>query len=107
MKQEIQQYCTILQHKIVTDQQLLYIYNMVIIPRIEFRSQLVFLSKEQCNTLQAPFRILFKHKLKMAKNIPNAILTNSFIYNFRDLYQVQMQSKFTNFLVQINDNSVK
>ena len=106
LKQEIQQYCTILQHKIVTDQQLLYIYNMVIIPRIEFRSQLVFLSKEQCNTLQAPFRILFKHKLKMAKNIPNAILTNSFIYNFRDLYQVQMQSKFTNFLVQINDNSI-
>ena len=35
--------------------------------------------------------------------VPNAILENNNIYRYRDLYEVQLQSKITNFLLQIND----
>jgi len=62
------------------------LYNMVIIPRIEFRSQLTFFIKSQCDSIQNPFHTLFKYKLRMSKNIPNAILTNNLIYKFEDLY---------------------
>jgi len=99
-------YCQLLKHKIITDKQLLYIYNTVIILRIEYQLQLVFLSKEQCNIIQTPFRTLFKHKLRMPKNTPNAILTNNLIYNFRDLYNVQIQAKYSNLLIQLNDNTI-
>ncbi len=59
---------------------------MVIIPRIEFRSQLTFFTKQQCDSIQSSFHTLFKHKLRMPKNITNAILTNHLIYKFEDLY---------------------
>jgi hypothetical protein len=39
----------------------------------------------------------------MASSMPNAILENHYIYKFRDLWEVQNQSKITNFSVQIND----
>ena len=50
-----------------------------------------------------PFRKLFKQKLHLSISIPNAILENRLIYNFRDFYEVQLQSKITNFLIQVND----
>src|SRR5215208_6901964 len=51
IKDEVASCCALLNHKIITDKQLLYIYNTVIVPRIEFRSQLVFISKDQYNTI--------------------------------------------------------
>jgi hypothetical protein len=104
-KDEVSSMCETLKRKKITDKQLLYLYNMVIIPRIEYRTQITFLSKQDCDNIVIPFRKLFKHKLKMASSMPNAILENHYIYKFRDLWEVQSQSKITNFSVQINDLS--
>src|SRR6266511_2157315 len=106
IREEIVSCCALLKHKIITDKQILYIYNTVIIPRIEFRSQLVFLSKDQCDNIQACFRSLLKHKLRMPKNTPNAILKNNLIYNFRDLYENQIQAKYTSLFAILNDSSI-
>ena len=76
---------------------------MVIVSRIEYRTQLTFLSKHECDTIMKPFRKLFKQKLHLSISIPNAILENRLIYNFRDFYEVQLQSKITNFLIQVNN----
>ena len=95
--------CNIIKRKPITDKQLLYLYNMVIIPRIEYRTQLTILSKRDCDSIIAPFRQLYKNKIRLSSTAPNAILENNFIYKFRDLYEVQLQSKITNFVIQIND----
>ena len=95
--------CNTLKRKLLTDKQLLYLYNMVIIPKLEYRTQLTFLSRRECDTIIKPFRKLFKQKLHLSTSIPNAILENRLIYNFRDFYELQLQSKITNFLIQIND----
>ena len=79
---------------------------MVIIPRLEYRSQLTVLSYGECSKITAPFRKLFKNKLSLAITAPNAILENNLIYSFRDFYEVQLQSKITNFLIQINDKGL-
>ena len=50
----------------------------------------------------AGFIRLFKHRLSIASTAPNAILLNNMIYNYRDLYGVQLQSKLSNFQVAIN-----
>src|SRR6266498_4836053 len=103
IKQEISQVCNTLQYKKVTDKQLLYVFNAVVIPRLEYRSQLVFLSEALCSTLIAPFRKLFKHKLNLNQCIPNAILSTNLLYNFRSLYEVKVHSIFTNLVCLLND----
>jgi hypothetical protein len=98
-KDEISNLCHRIKKKKLTDKQMLYLYNMVIVPLIEYRTQLTYLSKNECHTLVAPFRKLFKQKLRLAISIPNAILENQLIYKYRNLYEIQRQSKITNFVI--------
>ena len=102
-KDEVLSLCNIMKKKFITDKQLLYIYNTVIIPRIEYRTQLTFLTKKECDNISSPFRQLFKHKIHLSTSAPNAIINNRMIYNYRNLYEVQLQSKITNFYIQLND----
>ena len=44
--------------------------------------------------------------MNLAATAPNAILSNNLIYQYRDLYEVQLQSKITNFFIQINDQGL-
>ena len=43
---EVLSMCNIIKRKPITDKQLLYLYNMVIIPRIEYRIQLTISQRE-------------------------------------------------------------
>src|SRR6266508_4511035 len=103
IRQEISHVCSTLKYKKVTDKQLLYVFNAVVIPRLEYRSQLVFLSEDICSSLMTPFRKLFKHKLNLNQCIPNAILSTNLLYNFRSLYEVKVHSMFTNLICLLND----
>src|SRR4026207_2207774 len=58
------------------------------------------------HNITASFRILFKHKLSMNKCSSNALLTNPLIYNYRDLYDTQIQAKVSNLVTQLNDISI-
>ncbi len=88
------------------DKQLQYIYNAIIISRLEYHIQLTFLSKTMCHSLIAPFRTLFKYKLTLNKCISNAILYTPLLYHLCSLYDVKIQSIFTNFICQLNDSDI-
>src|SRR5207253_10556060 len=81
-------------------------YNMVIIPRLEYLTQITILTAKECHQIITPFRIFFKNKLHMNRITPNAILNDPLIYNFRDFYELQLQSKLNNFAVQLNQHSL-
>ncbi|CAB4442142.1 unnamed protein product [Rhizophagus irregularis] len=102
IREEVHKLALCMKYKHLTDKQILYIYNSLIIPRVEYRSQITVLNKSESNSIIAPFRKIFKNKLHLALSIPNAILNNNFIYNFRDLYELQLQSKISNYNLQIN-----
>ena len=68
--------------------------------------KLRFSQKKECDSLMSTFRIMFKHKLKWARSMPNAVMDNQFIYNFRNLYELNLQAKLTNYVVQIIDRSI-
>src|SRR5207245_5934382 len=91
--------------KRISDKQLLYVYNMVIISRLEYLTQITILTAKE-HQIITPFRILFKNKLHMDRMTPNAILNDPLIYNFRDFYELQLQSKLNNFAVQLNQHSL-
>src|SRR2546423_14976690 len=77
----------------LTDLQLLYIHNKVLIPELEYRSQVTVLSKADCDTISSPILSLIKTKLQLARSTPNAMFYNRWIYNYRDFYGVQLQAK--------------
>jgi hypothetical protein len=93
VKDEVRSLTDTMSRKWITDKHMLYIYNRLIIPRIEYRSQLIVLTKQECASIISPFRKLFKQKLRFASTMPNAILDNTYIYQFRDLYELQKQAK--------------
>jgi exonuclease III/ribonuclease HI len=103
---EVTHFCHIINNKRITDKQLLYLWNMVVIPRIEYRTQITYLGFEDCNKITSFFRKFFKHKLNLSLTAPNALMENRYIYNFRDIFEVQKQSKITNFFIQLNDKGL-
>jgi hypothetical protein len=92
-----------LRRKVITDKQTTYIFNMLILPRIEYRSQVTIFTEEECNKMMVPYRKMLKNKLKFAKTAPNSIIENSLIYNIRSIWANQIQAKITNFFIQLND----
>ena len=103
LQQEISQICETLRYKKVTDKQLLYILNAVLIPKLKYRFQLVFIPEDKCSQLMAPIRMLFKHKLNLNQCTSNTILHIKLLFNFRLLYEVKVQFMFTNLVCLLNN----
>ncbi|PKY32221.1 hypothetical protein RhiirB3_491131 [Rhizophagus irregularis] len=106
IKNEIDHLVNLMYKKKITDKHILYIFNRIIVPRVEYWSQVMALSKTQTESLIIPFRRMFKNKLKFARSAPNAILDNPYIYGYRDFYDNQLQAKITDFCIQLNDNGL-
>lgn len=85
---------------------MIYLFNMLIIPIVEYRSQLYVLEERILDRIMAPFRSFIKNRLKFASTAPNVILETNFIYNMNNLVTNQRQAKITNFILQINDTDI-
>src|SRR5947209_19124596 len=90
-KKEISVCCSLLRSKRASDKQLLYVYNMVIIPRLEYLTQITILTAKECRQIITPFRILFKNKLQMDRMTHNAIMNYPFIYTLRYFYELKLE----------------
>jgi hypothetical protein len=95
-----------MRRKRITDKHLMYLFNTLILPKIEYRAQAVVFSDKEADDLMKPFRKIFKNKLSFAISAPNSIVENSLIYKVRSFRDNQIQSKITNFLIQINDDKI-
>jgi hypothetical protein len=84
----------------------MYLFNFLILLKLEYRTSLVVFTEDELNNLMSPFRRLFKNKLNFASSAPNSIVENSLIYKVRSLKDNQLQSKITNFFIQINDENI-
>src|SRR5215216_7070295 len=102
---EISSFIDKIRFKPLTDKQLRYLNNMVLIPRLEYRSKLIVLSKNECEVLFRPMRMILKRKLRLRRDFPNAILHNKLAYGFNDLSANAMQAKTQQFINIINSAS--
>ncbi|GES91593.1 RNA-directed DNA polymerase from mobile element jockey-like [Rhizophagus clarus] len=91
--------------KRIIDKHMIYIFNHVFIPRIEFWTQLKILPPNFMEQTMHSFFNTFKKQLKLSVSIPDAIF-NEHLYNFRKIQDNQMQAKVTNILLQLNDQSL-
>ena len=70
VQQEIHTACKTLMLKSITDKQIIYIFNIVILPRLLYRTQLTFLGQKFCDRMMGSFRKILRTKLLFPKIPP-------------------------------------
>ena len=102
-KEEIINTTNRLRRKKITSQQVIYVFNAVIIPRIEYRTNLTILNEKTCVKLQVPIRKLLRHKSNLVNTLPNTILWNKEIYGLLDIFNRCIENQTSNLIANIND----
>jgi ribonuclease HI len=105
-KNIINSFVSLLYPKKLTGEQMIYILNHVLAPKLEYRYQTTFFSKKECSDLLSPITKLLKNKLGLSRSFPNSVLHHPHFYNLFDYWQLQCQSMVTNFIIRINDSSL-
>ena len=85
IKKEIIALNNSIRYKKLTDKQILYMFNRVLMPRLEYRLQLTILSRQECKILNSICRKTFKNKIGLSSTAPNSITSNQLIYNLTDM----------------------
>jgi ribonuclease HI len=105
-KNIIHSFVSLLYPKKLTGEQIIYILNHVLAPKLEYRYQTTFFSKKECSDLLSPITKLLKNKLGLSRSFPNSVLHHPHFYNLFDYWKLQCQSMVTNFIIRINDSSL-
>src|SRR6185369_7154382 len=105
-QQEIDKITTALKNKKATDKQALYIFNNVLIPRIEYRTQICHISQQECDKLTRQCRKIFKNKVGICNTIPNSVIHHMGIYNLKNIWDVQLESQITGLIHRLNDQGL-
>ncbi|GBC46024.2 hypothetical protein GLOIN_2v1783661 [Rhizophagus irregularis DAOM 181602=DAOM 197198] len=71
LKQECNSFSATLRPVKLTVQQVVYLYNTVLIPKLNYQMQVTHLSEAKCSTVTSSVRTLVKHKAKLLRSIPN------------------------------------
>jgi len=97
-----------LQNKRLTYDQLIYLHNMVLLPKVDYRLKTTLLSEGDCNSIMAPFKRTFKHSLKLCVTLPSAFLHFDKAFGLINLYQRQITNHCAGFskILQMDSNSI-
>src|ERR1043165_2930714 len=87
----------------ITDKQIIYIINTVIIPTLEYRLHNIIIPHSICNNILAKYLTVAKRKFSLARSIPNSTMLNPYLYNIHNIWDIQLQHHITNFLLRINN----
>ena len=93
-------------NKRMTADQAAYVANMVILPRIEYKSKITVFNEDECKKLTAKVRKLVRNKMNATNTIPNVLLENKEVTNLLDFYKRQMENQVNNLMVNINNKGL-
>src|SRR6185436_14949138 len=97
-----------LKNKRFTSDQLVYLHNMVLLPKVDFRLKTTLLSERECNTISAPYKRIFKQALQLCSAIPSALLHFNKAFGLTNLYQRQITNHSAVFskILDMDHNSI-
>ena len=78
-KDIISKYNKTIRSKQITDLQMKYVYNHVIILHIDYKAQLLVWSNSQAEKLNAVCRYMFKRKASLSLTIPNSMIHSTIL----------------------------
>jgi hypothetical protein len=99
IQEESFQLINIASTKKITDKQITYIINTVIIPTLEYRIHNIVLPHSVCSKILAKYLTVAKHKSHLARSIPNSTMLNPFLYNIHNIWDIQLQHHISNFML--------
>ncbi|RGB21467.1 hypothetical protein C1646_787641, partial [Rhizophagus diaphanus] len=94
----------IMSRKILTDKQVAKLWNVTLIPAIEYQLLGVVLTRKEADTLIVSLNILMKQKCGMAKNLPNSILYDKDLYGVKNIFNLQLECVSKNIMYMANGN---
>ncbi|GBB94539.1 hypothetical protein RclHR1_23770004 [Rhizophagus clarus] len=84
--------------------QVVYLYNSVLIPKLEYRMQVTHLSASDCYAATRSVRSLVKHKANFSRSLPNPILYLSQALGLIDLSSHLTQCHVNNLFLMANSS---
>ncbi|GBB90433.1 hypothetical protein RclHR1_01740010 [Rhizophagus clarus] len=105
-KNIITEYNKIIRNKQLTNKMMRYIYNAVIIPSIEYKSQYIILNDNQVAIFNTLARTLFKKKTNLVMTIPNCMIHSSLGYAIKDISTIQLQCQVTRLHNQLQNKGL-
>ncbi|GET56226.1 RNA-directed DNA polymerase from mobile element jockey-like [Rhizophagus irregularis DAOM 181602=DAOM 197198] len=85
--------------------QVVYLHNTVLIPKLEYRTQVTHLSESDCASATSSIRSLVKHKANFSRTLPDSILFLSQGLGLINLFFHQSQTHLTNLFLLANSSS--
>ena len=89
--------------KIITADQMVYIINMVAIPRIEYKANLTLFNENDAKMMTAKLRKLMRYKLGVTNTGPNVLLSNQEIIKMINFFDRQTEAHILNLVLRLND----
>ncbi|CAB5374283.1 unnamed protein product [Rhizophagus irregularis] len=105
-KNIIKRYNKTISFKQITDLQMKYIYNHVIIPRVDYKVQLLVWTNSQTEKLNSTCRYMFKRKASLPLTTPNSIIHSSLGYAIKDINTIQAQRQLSRLYNQVISKGV-
>ncbi|GET67253.1 hypothetical protein GLOIN_2v1824527 [Rhizophagus irregularis DAOM 181602=DAOM 197198] len=104
IREMIKGFVKIMSRKVLTDKQTAKLWNITLIPAIEYQLLGVVLSKKEAEALMIPFNTLMKHKSGMPKTLPNCIIYDKDLYGVKNIYNLQLECISKNIMYMANGN---
>ncbi|GBC06112.1 hypothetical protein RclHR1_06630001, partial [Rhizophagus clarus] len=95
--------CRLFRWKKLKEKQIIAIWNIVIIPRIEYQLQAIVLTEDECNELIRKINVLIKHSCDLPSTTPNFLLHDKDIYGLKHIYNLQIENLSKNIIYMMND----
>ncbi|EXX55428.1 hypothetical protein RirG_225510 [Rhizophagus irregularis DAOM 197198w] len=96
--------CNIFNWKRLNEKQIIAVWNIVIVPRIEYQLAAIVLKKWECEKLMTRINMIIKKRAGLARSTPNFIIYDKDILGIKHIYDLQMEMICKNLLYQANGN---
>jgi exonuclease III/ribonuclease HI len=106
IKHEIQQITDAINTKRLTIDQVVYINNRVLIPRLEYRLSATLLDVMKCIHLYSPMTKAAKQAMKLPATSHTNIISHPGTTGLITLGQAQRQHHFTEFVIRLNEDTL-
>src|SRR5271155_5627086 len=95
-----------LKNKFITPQIATYIYNKVLLSRIEYKLQTTFLTPNLLFSYQRIIDSTIKHKFSIEQTLPQKLFQNPYLFNIKTISNLQTEVLISNIQYKLSDPSI-
>uniref|UniRef100_U9V813 Uncharacterized protein n=1 Tax=Rhizophagus irregularis (strain DAOM 181602 / DAOM 197198 / MUCL 43194) TaxID=747089 RepID=U9V813_RHIID len=96
--------CNIFNWKKLNEKQIIAVWNIVIVLRIEYQLAAIVLTKNECTKLMTRLNMIIKKRASLTRSTPNFIIYDKDLYDVKHIYDLQLEMLSKNLLYQANGN---